>query len=90
MAHTKAKGSSKLGRDSHSKRLGVKIYGGQKIRAGMIIVRQRGSHFYAGKNVKIGNDDTLYAQKEGTVVFKKENIRKFTGQRAARTFVSIS
>lgn len=89
MAHTKAKGTSKLGRDSRAKRLGVKVFGGQKINAGMIIVRQRGSKFYAGENVKKGADDTLYAKKEGVVAFSREKIMKFTGRKIDKTIISI-
>lgn len=70
MAHTKAGGSTKLGRDSAAKYLGVKISDGQYVESGNIIVRQRGTHFRAGKGVKKGADDTLYAQKEGTVKIK--------------------
>ncbi len=89
MAHTKAKGTSKLGRDSRAKRLGVKIYGGQKASAGQIIIRQRGSKYFAGENVSIGADDTLYAKKEGIVTFNKSRIRKFTGNKSSKTLVSI-
>lgn len=90
MAHTKAKGTSRLGRDSRSKRLGVKIFGGQKILPGQIILRQRGSKFYAGQGVALAGDDTLYAKKEGQVVFAKKGVRRFTGRRAAKTFVNIA
>lgn len=89
MAHTKAKGSSKLGRDSRSKRLGVKISGGQKALAGQVIIRQRGSKFYVGENTALGADDTLYAKKDGKVEFQKRNVRKFTGKKMTKTFVSI-
>ncbi len=89
MAHTKAKGTSKLGRDSNSKRLGVKVHGGQKINSGMIIIRQRGSKYYAGEGVAKGADDTLYAKKEGRVNFTKSRIEKFTGKKVLKTFVSI-
>ncbi len=71
MAHKKGAGSSKNGRESHSKRLGVKIYGGQEAVAGNIIVRQRGTRHHAGDNVGLGKDHTLYALKDGKVVFKK-------------------
>lgn len=70
MAHTKAQGSTTNGRDSNSKRLGVKVYGGQKVRAGGIIVRQRGSKFYPGFFVGQGNDFTLFAKRDGIVEFK--------------------
>jgi large subunit ribosomal protein L27 len=69
MAHKKAGGSSRNGRDSQSKRLGVKAYGGEKVNAGQIIVRQRGTVVSAGANVGIGRDHTLYARVEGTVQF---------------------
>lgn len=71
MAHKKAGGSSRNGRDSHSKRLGVKRYGGEIVDAGMIIVRQRGTQFHPGKNVGIGTDHTLFAKVPGTVKFVK-------------------
>ncbi|HTL47486.1 MAG TPA: 50S ribosomal protein L27 [Verrucomicrobiae bacterium] len=71
MAHTKAQGSTNNGRDSNSKRLGVKVYGGQKIRAGSIIVRQRGNRFHPGLFVGRGNDFTLFAKRDGIVEFKK-------------------
>lgn len=69
MAHKKAGGSSRNGRDSESKRLGVKRFGGQIVDAGEIIVRQRGTQFHAGDNVGIGRDHTLFAKKAGTVCF---------------------
>lgn len=78
MAHKKGVGSSKNGRESHSKRLGVKIYGGEAVRAGNIIVRQRGTAHHPGDNVGIGKDHTLYALIDGTVVFRKrQNNRSF-------------
>ncbi len=70
MAHTKAQGSVKGNRDSRSKRLGVKIYGGQKVLAGNIIVRQKGTKIFSGMGVSMGNDFTLYATKDGVVNFK--------------------
>lgn len=69
MAHKKAGGSSRNGRDSEAKRLGVKVYGGQAINAGGIIVRQRGTQFHPGDNVGVGKDFTLYALADGTVQF---------------------
>lgn len=69
MAHKKAGGSSRNGRDSQAKRLGVKVFGGQAINAGGIIVRQRGTQFHAGENVGTGRDHTLFALTEGKVVF---------------------
>ena len=71
MAHKKGVGSSKNGRESASQRLGIKIFGGQKVIAGNIIVRQRGTKHNPGKNVGIGKDDTLYALVDGTVEFHK-------------------
>ena len=70
MAHKKAGGSTRNGRDSESKRLGVKRYGGQRVIAGNIIVRQRGTYFHAGENVGLGRDHTLFATAEGVVEFK--------------------
>jgi large subunit ribosomal protein L27 len=71
MAHKKGEGSVKNGRDSHSKRLGVKIYGGQPAIAGNIIVRQRGTTYHPGKNIGVGRDFTLFALVDGLVEFKK-------------------
>lgn len=70
MAHKKAGGSSRNGRDSESKRLGVKLFGGQAVRAGNIIVRQRGTRFHPGVNVGCGKDHTLFAKADGYVVFE--------------------
>jgi len=69
MAHKKGQGSSRNGRDSHSQRLGVKIFGGQAVKAGGIIVRQRGTRYHPGRNVARGKDDTLFALAEGVVEF---------------------
>lgn len=78
MAHKKGGGSTKNGRDSHSKRLGVKKFGGQQVIAGNIIVRQRGTSFHAGDNVGVGNDFTLFALTDGVVEFKVgRNSRRF-------------
>ena len=71
MAHKKAGGSSRNGRDSESKRLGLKAYGGEQVNAGTIIVRQRGTTFHAGMNVGIGKDHTLFATATGTVKFSR-------------------
>jgi large subunit ribosomal protein L27 len=76
MAHKKGVGSSKNGRESHSKRLGIKVYGGQKVISGNIIVRQRGTKHYPGDNVGIGKDHTLFALTDGTVIFKKRSNEK--------------
>ncbi|MBR6749182.1 MAG: 50S ribosomal protein L27 [Bacteroidaceae bacterium] len=72
MAHKKGVGSSKNGRESHSKRLGVKVYGGQVAKAGNILVRQRGTVHHPGENVGLGKDHTLFALVDGTVVFRKK------------------
>jgi large subunit ribosomal protein L27 len=82
MAHKKGEGSVKNGRDSQSKRLGVKIYGGQPAIAGNIIVRQRGTVYHPGKNVGVGKDFTLFALTDGVVVFRKT--------KSERTVVSVS
>ena len=79
MAHKKAGGSTRNGRDSESKRLGVKRFGGENVLAGNILVRQRGTRFHPGKNVGIGRDHTLFAKSDGTVRFvqRGEHTRKF-------------
>lgn len=89
MASTKAKGSSKNGRDSQSKRLGVKVYGGSVIKRGGIIVRQRGSKFFAGRNVMLAGDDTIFATADGVVVFTKKNVRSFSGHQSNKTVVNV-
>ena len=76
MAHKKGLGSSRNGRDSHAQRLGTKRYGGQYVKAGEILVRQRGTHIHPGDNVGIGKDDTLFALKAGTVEFTKGDKHK--------------
>jgi large subunit ribosomal protein L27 len=73
MAHKKGAGSSRNGRESHSKRLGVKLFGGQTAKAGNILVRQRGTVHHAGENVGIGKDHTLFALADGIVTFKKKS-----------------
>ena len=83
MAHKKAGGSTRNGRDSHAKRLGVKRFGGQLVSAGTIVLRQRGTRWHAGENVGCGRDHTLYALIEGTVAFE---VRGAEG----RTFVRIN
>ena len=76
MAHKKAGGSSRNGRDSESKRLGIKVYGGQAVKAGSIIVRQRGTPFHNGVNVGCGQDHTLFAKADGKVVFEVKGPKK--------------
>ncbi len=83
MAHKKAGGSTKNGRDSNPKYLGVKRYGGEFVLAGNIIVRQRGTRFHAGNNVGVGRDHTLYALKDGNVKFEHRGLPK-------RKFVSVT
>ena len=83
MAHKKAGGSSKNGRDSESKRLGVKRYGGEQVVPGNIIVRQRGTHFHPGENVGLGRDHTLFAKAAGRVVFQTRGPK-------SRKYVSIA
>ncbi len=79
MAHKKAGGSTRNGRDSNPKYLGVKRYGGEQVLAGNILVRQRGTRFHAGENVKVGRDHTLFALSDGKVVFEQRGkpLRKF-------------
>jgi large subunit ribosomal protein L27 len=79
MAHKKAGGSSRNGRDSHAQRLGIKRFAGERVRAGNILVRQRGTRFHPGLNVGIGKDDTLFAKVDGTVVYE------IKGSRSRRT-----
>ena len=78
MAHKKGEGSVKNGRDSHSKRLGVKIYGGQPALSGNILIRQRGTQYHPGKNVGLGSDFTIFALTDGIVEFKKGKNNKTT------------
>jgi large subunit ribosomal protein L27 len=75
MAHKKGQGSSRNGRDSNAQRLGIKVYGGQSIRAGGIIVRQRGTRYHPGRNVGLGKDDTLFALADGIVTFECQGKR---------------
>ncbi|MFN0275749.1 MAG: 50S ribosomal protein L27 [Chitinophagales bacterium] len=82
MAHKKGVGSSKNGRESHSKRLGVKLFGGQPVIAGNIIIRQRGTAYHPGKNVGLGKDHTIYALIDGTV--------KFTRGKKDRSYVHVT
>jgi large subunit ribosomal protein L27 len=73
MAHKKGVGSSRNGRESHSKRLGVKSFGGQFVSAGSIIIRQRGTRIHAGTNVGVGSDDTIFAKIDGVVTFERKD-----------------
>jgi large subunit ribosomal protein L27 len=90
VAHTKAKGTSKLGRDSRSKRLGVKIFSGQKVLSGQIIVRQRGSKYYIGTGVARADDDTIYAKKDGSVSFSNKKVRRFSGRLDKKVIVNVA
>ncbi len=89
MAHTKSLGTSKNLRDSIAKRLGVKKYDGETVNAGQIIIRQRGSKYLAGANVRIGADDTLYAAKNGKVKFTASKKTRFDGARRYVKVVSV-
>jgi large subunit ribosomal protein L27 len=90
MAHTKAGGSTRLGRDSNAKRLGVKKFGGEKVRAGNIIIRQKGNKFFPGTNVRQGKDFTLYAVRDGVVSFQEKRFKKFNNRVYRDIFVNVS
>ena len=89
MSHKKAGGSTKNGRDSNSKRLGVKLYAGQKVTAGNILVKQKGNKFFAGDNVGTGKDFTLFALKNGVVKFSEKRQKKYDGRVYRNKFVNI-
>jgi len=89
MAHKKAGGSTALGRDSKSKRLGVKLSDGQYAKAGAIIIRQRGTKYHPGKNVKKGKDDTLFSVVNGFVKFQSKKLVKFNGQLKDTKIVNV-
>lgn len=89
MAKTKAKATTKTGRDSLPKYLGVKVFEGQKVKPGMIIIRQRGTKFLPGKNVRRGSDDTLYAIKEGVVKFETKRKMNFDRSRRRAKVVNV-
>ena len=80
MAHKKAGGSTKNGRDSNAQRLGVKKFGGEKVIAGNIIVRQRGTRIFPGENIGLGKDFTLFALKDGKVKYTEKRLKKFNGR----------
>ena len=90
MAHKKAAGSTRLGRDSKPKMLGVKIFGDQSVPAGGIIVRQRGTKYHPGLNVGTGGDDTLFALISGTVRFQEKQVTAFNGNKDKRMFVHVN
>ena len=89
MSTSKSSGSSRLGRDSAAQRLGVKIYAGQAVKTGMIIIRQRGTRYIPGKNVKRGSDDTLYATKNGVVRFTVKLKSLFDGSQRQAKVVNV-
>ena len=89
MSKTKSAGSTKLGRDSRPKYLGVKLYAGQKAKPGMIIVKQRGTKFLAGKNVRKGRDDSLYAVKQGIIKFATKRIKRFDNKQRRAKIISV-
>jgi large subunit ribosomal protein L27 len=89
MSHKKAGGSSKNGRDSQAKRLGVKVFGGETINAGGIIVRQRGTKMLAGKNVGVGKDHTLFALKQGKIEFAEKNVLKYDGRKFKNVLINV-
>lgn len=89
MAHKKAGGSSKNGRDSKSKRRGVKLFGGQVANPGCIIIRQKGTNFFPADNCGMGSDFTIFALKTGKVVFEERKRRRFDGQVRRDIFVSV-
>lgn len=89
MAHTKAAGATRLGRESQSKRLGVKLFDGERASAGNVLIRQRGTKWLPGKNVKKGRDDTLYALKSGFVKFATKKVKKFDGSRRIAKVINV-
>jgi len=89
MAHVKGTGTTSLGRDSQGQRLGVKLYGGEIAQKGNIIVRQRGTKFHAGQNVKRAVDDSLFATATGKVSFKRKKIKNFTGKLRLVTLINV-
>ncbi len=89
MAHKKAGGSSKNGRDSVSKRRGVKRFGGQHVNAGEVLVRQKGTKFRPGENVEMGKDFTIFATVNGQVEFTEKSVQRFDGRRYERRFINV-
>ena len=90
MAHKKAGGTTRNGRDSQAKRRGVKLFGGQHAKSGAIIIRQKGTNFFPGNNTKMGVDFTIFALKEGTVWFEEKRRLRFDGQVRRDIFVSVN
>ena len=89
MAHKKAGGSTKLGRDSKPKYLGVKLFGGQRVKVGNIIIRQRGTKFHPGVNTKMGRDFTIFALRNGKVEFTTRKVKAFNNRLQKRKFVNV-
>ena len=89
MSKTKQGGSSRLGRDSAAQRLGIKAYAGESVKVGEIIIRQRGTKYLLGKNVKMGSDNTIYAMKNGVVVFSSRTKKLFNGSSRDTKVVSV-
>lgn len=89
MAHKKAGGSTNLGRDSQAKRLGIKVFGGQMVKNGGIVVRQRGTRYSPGSNTMLGVDDTIFATASGTVQFKRKKENGFTGKLKEKMIVNV-
>jgi len=90
MAHRGGKKTTGISRDTRPKRLGIKLFSGQKTKTGSVLIRQRGSKFLPGKNVGIGKDDTLFALKEGIVTFQKKTLIGFDGRKKQKNIVNIS
>jgi large subunit ribosomal protein L27 len=89
MAHTQSGGSTKLGRDSRSKRLGVKIQDGERVLTGQVIIRQRGTKYLPGKNIGRGGDDTLFALRDGVIKFTSKIKQRFDGKSRRATVVNV-
>lgn len=89
MAHTKAIGAGKYGKDSRPKYLGVKLFGGEKAKVGSVIIRQRGTKFVPGEGVRLGGDDTIYAVRTGQIKFTTKKMLKHNGQRRLVKIVSV-
>ncbi len=89
MSHKKAGGSTNNGRDSVAKRLGVKVFGGQAVKAGGIIIRQRGTKFFPGENTGMGKDHTIFSKVEGKVLFTEKNLKKYDGRKFKDKIVNV-
>ncbi|MCK4805580.1 MAG: 50S ribosomal protein L27 [Candidatus Pacebacteria bacterium] len=89
MAHTKSAGSTRLGRDSRSKRLGVKKFDGQIVKSGNVLIRQRGTKWHPGLNTKLGCDDTIYALTNGVIKFSSKRRKTFTGKTKRVSLINV-